>query len=80
MEVSTPPVETGHVIQVAADGRRMTASGIEIHSTTKIQGARFEHLAVLHSPEDLQRAILLHEILSPPVSMRPRRFLPSRAS
>jgi Na+-transporting methylmalonyl-CoA/oxaloacetate decarboxylase gamma subunit len=76
--VSTPPVETGHVVQIAADGRRLTASGIEIHSTAHIQGTRFDHLAVLRSPEDLQKAILLHEILSPPVAMRPRRFRPSR--
>jgi hypothetical protein len=65
-----PPEVSGHVIQVAADGRRLTSSGIEIQTTAVIQETRFDHLAVLRSPEDIQKAVLLHEILSPPVSMR----------
>ncbi len=78
--VPPPPAMTSRAIQTAADGRRLTDSGIEIQEAAVIQEARFEHLAVLRSPEDIQKAILLHEILSPPVSMRPRRFVHSRAS
>jgi hypothetical protein len=73
----TPPEVSGHVIQVAADGRRLTSSGIEIQTTAVIQETRFDHLAVLRSPEDIQKAVLLHEILSPPVSMRRHGVLAS---
>jgi hypothetical protein len=78
--IPATPAMAGHTSRIAADGRRLTDSGIEIQEAAVIQEARFDHLAVLRSPEDLQKAILLHEILSPPVSMRPRRFVQSRAS
>jgi hypothetical protein len=53
--------------------RDVTPTRIHLLPPAAVQRARMDHLAVLRSPADLQRGILLHEILGPPRAFRSRR-------
>ncbi|HUT25958.1 MAG TPA: hypothetical protein VM492_16605 [Sumerlaeia bacterium] len=58
-------------VRLDKGGKRLTSTGIEIQATASVRRSRLDHLAALRSPEDMKRAILLHEILSPPRAVRP---------
>jgi hypothetical protein len=53
--------------------RAVTPTRIHVLPPAAVQRARLDHLAVLRSPADLQRGILLHEILGPPRAFRSLR-------
>ena len=53
--------------------RAVTPTRIHVLPPAAVQRARMDHLAVLRSPADLQRGILLHEILGPPRAFRSLR-------
>lgn len=63
--------ESAQAIRTTSDGKRVTSTGIVVQDAAKVARVQFDHLAVLKSPQDLNRAILMHEILAPPRSRRP---------
>jgi len=63
-------------IRRTADRRRITSTGIVVEEAARVTQRDMSHLALLRNPEDLKRAVLLHEILSPPRSLR--RLTPPR--
>jgi hypothetical protein len=58
-------------VRPGTGARHLAAGGVEIHETAFVKRSRLDHLAALRSPEDMKRAMLLHEILSSPRALRP---------
>jgi hypothetical protein len=80
LPVEQPPKRAEHAapaIRRTTDGRRITSTGIVVEEAARVVEKDMSHLAILRTPEDLKRAVLLHEILSPPRSLR--RLTPRQA-
>ena len=78
------PVPERIVVQEESEGPRFSVRGrtesLALKTTPQMPGVRkatlhhgnLSHLAVLRSPEDMKRAMVIHEILAPPKALRPR--------
>lgn len=70
-EPKATPHHARTLFKTDASGQRTTSTGVRLSEAGTVKQKVLGHLAVIRSPEDMRKAMVMHEILSPPRSRRP---------